>query len=155
MGWWDDVKFVVAGEQSNAVKAAGNTFGQTPTGAALGVAPDAAGSVGGPVNAVSSGSGSAGTVSMSREEMEDTLKRANQLLLDITSQTNVAGFLTNMQAPAQDPGSAAATASANNGGNYYVGHLQRQAGYLRLGSLPTTFHLVETRRLQGTPMPRF
>jgi len=29
---------------------------------------------------------------------------------------------------------------------------QRLARYLRLGSLPTTFHLVETRRLQGTPI---
>jgi hypothetical protein len=133
MGWWDDVKFVVTGAQTSAAKAAGQAIGQGATGAALGQAGfgGATGSAAGTVaNAVSSGSGSAGTISMSREDMEDTLKRAQNLLNDITNQLGPAEPLTRIQAPAKDPASVTATESANNGGRYYVGHLRRQQAYL-------------------------
>ncbi|MFD2416425.1 hypothetical protein [Amycolatopsis pigmentata] len=138
MSWWDDVSFVVTGEESNAVKGAGQAIGQA--GQAIG--QNAAGAVlgqagfGGPADvpagasAVTSGGGSAGTIRMSREEMEDTLKRAQDLLKEITDQLRPAERLTQIQAPAKDPASLAATGSANNAGTYYVGHLRRQQAYL-------------------------
>lgn len=130
VSWWDDVKFAVT-EQGNAVQAAGQVVGQAATGAALGDGGFTAGSTpGAAVSAVSSGSGSAGTISMSRDEMEDTLRRARDLLEEINNQRGPAERLTAITAPAHDPGSVAATDSANNGGKYYVGHLQRQAAYL-------------------------
>lgn len=131
MSWWDDVTFVVTGEGGNAVKAAGQAIGPNATGAVLGQA-----GFGGPADvppgadAVSSGSGSAGTISMSREEMEDTLKRAQQLHKEISDQLRPALTLTRMQTPARDPASVAATGSANNAGTYYVGHLRQQQAYL-------------------------
>lgn len=131
MSWWDDVSFVVTGEESSAVKGAGQAIGQKATGAVLGQA-----GFGGPVDApagasaVTSGGGSAGTISMSREEMEDTLKRAQDLRKEISDQLRPADTLTRMKTPARDPASLAATGSANNAGSYYVGHLRRQLAYL-------------------------
>ncbi|TVT54245.1 hypothetical protein FNH05_10560 [Amycolatopsis rhizosphaerae] len=127
MSWWDDVTFVVTGEQSTAVKA---HWGQAFAGG-----PPPAGAPGGPAG----GSGSAGVISMNREEMEDTLKRARDLLNEINQQLNSARFganakpyiLENMAPPAQDPASVAATKAANNAGTYYYGHLRRQQAYLR------------------------
>ncbi|WP_052371754.1 hypothetical protein [Amycolatopsis taiwanensis] len=127
MSWWDDVKFVVTGEQGTAVKMVGQAFARKASGAALGQAGFTTGTAGA---AVSSGSGSAGVISMSREEMEDTLKRAQNLLADINYAMESAPRLQNMRAPAKDPATVAATDSANNGGKYYVGHLRRQKAYL-------------------------
>ncbi|WAL64231.1 hypothetical protein ORV05_25080 [Amycolatopsis cynarae] len=113
MSWWDDVKFVVTGEQSTAVKA---NWGQAFAGGAPG--------------GTAGGSGSAGVISMNREEMEDTLKRAQNLLNEITKAQESAPRLANVRPPAFDPASVAATASVNKGGQYYVGHLRRQIAYL-------------------------
>lgn len=131
MSWWDDVTFVVTGEGANAVTAGARTIGQDATGGVLGQA-----GFGGPVDAPagasakSSGGGSAGTISMSRDEMEDALRRAQELLQEITYQLRPAERLTQIQVPARDPASLAATDSANNAGRYYVGHLRRQQAYL-------------------------
>jgi hypothetical protein len=131
MSWWDDVKFVVTGEQTSAVKAAPQAIGQTAMGAALGNGGFAAGSaLAAAANDVGSSGGSAGVISMNRDEMEDTLKRAENLRNDINGQIDPASFLTRMQAPAEDRASKGATSSANNAGKYYVGHLQRQQAYL-------------------------
>jgi hypothetical protein len=132
VSWWDDVKFVVTGEQSNAVKAPPGQAIGAPAGSMVGVAPNVNPPSGAASNTVSAGGGSAGEIRMSRDEMEDTLRRAQNLLEDIQSQVNPAQRLTNMRRPAEDPASIAATDSANNGGKYYVGHLERQQAYLQV-----------------------
>jgi hypothetical protein len=132
MSWWDDVKFVVTGEQSNAVKAPPGQEIRATAGSMVGVAPDANPAPGATSNTVSAGRGSAGEIRMSRDEMEDTLRRARNLLTDISNQITPASFLTRMQPPATDPASVSATNGANNGGSYYVGHLRRQQAYLQV-----------------------
>lgn len=146
MGWWDDVKFVVTDDQSSAIKTTGQTV------AAVGVAPDVTAS--GPASsAITSGGGSAGEIRMSREEMEDTLKRAQNLLTDISNQITPASFLTRMQAPASDPASVGSANTANDAGDYYVGHLRRQQAYLQvvIDKMQKALGIVvETDDQQGT-----
>lgn len=72
----------------------------------------------------------AGGFVMGRDEMDAQLTRLQELRRRIDQQQREAVPLWTIQSPGEDPASLRNTEAANNSGRYYLGHLQRQSGYV-------------------------
>jgi hypothetical protein len=124
VSFWDEAQFVVT---DAPLPAGGGSLGVAPGGMPTSGPPP---SPGAPSNVVASSP--AGGFRMTRDEMDSTRQKAEALLDQIQRQQAASERLSNIQSPADEPVSNGVTATLNNAGEYYQGHLRRQVAYLEV-----------------------
>lgn len=126
MDFWQDVKFEVTDTPSPA-PAGGGSLGVAPS---TPPTPTTVPGSGAAASNVAASPSPAGSFRMSRDEMDALRQKFEGTLQKIREQRVGAQRLTTMHSPADEPVSNGVTATLNNAGEYYMGHLRRQEAYL-------------------------